>query len=58
MKASMRTTQKGALNQQEVKLNTDKLVKDMQLKSKELQCIIRYRGVANMRFYASITTLD
>ena len=58
IKANMRTTKRTFSEQQELKLDIDNLVKDMQLKSKELQAIVKYRGVANMRFYASITTLD
>lgn len=53
----MRKTKQDTLNRQEVKLNMDKLVKDIKLKSKELQAIVKYYGVENMRFYANIITL-
>ena len=60
IKDGMRKTKQNTntLSGQELKLNTDKLVKAMKLRSKELQAIVKYYGVANMRFYASILTLN
>lgn len=58
MKPSMRTTKRSFSNLQEIKANTDELVRKIKLKSEELQAIIRYRGIDKMRFYANIATLD
>lgn len=58
MRPSMRRAKRSFSNLQEIKANTDNIITNMKIKSKELQAIIKYRGVNNMRFYASITTLD
>lgn len=39
----MRLKMKGDLEKEELKLDTDKLVKHIQLKSKDLQAIVKWR---------------
>ena len=58
MDPKMRTTNNSPSNSQEIKKNTDEFIYNFKLKSKELQALIKYRGVNNIRFYANIITLN